>query len=173
MDLKAKIRTVPHWPIEGVMFRDITSLLQDPVAYRYVCQQFIERYQDMQIDKVVGIDARGFIFAAVLAQQLNIGMVPVRKKGKLPAATISHEYELEYGSSTLEIHQDAIAQHDKVLIVDDLLATGGTAAAAVKLVEQLGGNVVEVSFVIELPDLKGRQQLNGHSIYSLVEFAGE
>ncbi len=173
MNLKDKIRTVPHWPAAGIMFRDITSLLQDPDAFQSVCNLLADRYTEKSIDKVVGIDARGFIFASVIADRLNIGMIPVRKQGKLPAATISKDYSLEYGNNTLEIHKDAITPGDKILIMDDLLATGGTAAASISLVEQLGGDVVECGFVIELPDLKGRELLNGHSVFSLIEFEGD
>lgn len=173
MNLKDKIRTVPHWPVAGVMFRDITSLLQDSEAFRYVCDCFEQRYRNMGINKVVGIDARGFIFASVLADRMNIGMVPVRKQGKLPATTLQKEYALEYGASVLEIHTDAIESGDRVLIIDDLLATGGTAAASAHLVQQLGGWVQECAFVIELPDLKGRERLNGYGVFSLIQFEGD
>lgn len=173
MNLKDKIRTVPHWPIEGVMFRDVTSLLLDPEAFRHACDCFVSRYEGQQIDKIVGIDARGFIFASVLAHRMNVGMVPVRKQGKLPADTISHDYTLEYGNNSLEIHIDAINAGDQVVIVDDLLATGGTASASAELVEKLGGDVVELGFVIELPDLNGRKKLNGHEVFSLIQFDGD
>ena len=173
MDLKAKIRTVPNWPIEGVMFRDITTLLQDPDAFQAACDQFYQRYKDMQIDKIVGIDARGFIFGAVLAYKLNVGFVPVRKKGKLPAKTISEAYDLEYGQDVLEMHADAIEKGDRILIVDDLIATGGTIAATVKLVEKQGGEVVECVFLVELPDLHGRKKIEGYPIFTLTEFEGE
>jgi len=173
MDLKAKIRTVPNWPIEGVMFRDITTLLQDPEAFRAACDQFYNRYKDMQIDKIVGIDARGFIFGAVLSYKLNVGFVPVRKKGKLPAKTISEAYDLEYGQDILEMHADAIEKGDRILIVDDLIATGGTIAATIKLVEKRGGEVVECVFLVELPDLGGRKKIAGYKIFTLTEFEGE
>ena len=143
MNLKEKIRTVPNWSIEGVMFRDITTLLQHPEAFRIACDQFYDRYKDMNIDKIVGIDARGFIFGAVLAYKLNVGFIPVRKKGKLPAKTISESYSLEYGEDVLEMHADAIEKGERILIVDDLIATGGTISATIKLVEDLGGEVVE------------------------------
>ncbi len=172
MDLKEKIRTVPHWPIKGVMFRDITTLMQDPEAFRSACDEFFDRYKDMDIDKVVGIDARGFIFGAVLAYKMNVGFVPVRKKGKLPHKTISAEYTLEYGTNTVEMHEDAIEKGEKVLIVDDLMATGGTMAAAIELVEKVGGDIVECAFVVELPDLKGKEKIK-HNIYTLTEFEGE
>lgn len=173
MNLKEKIRTVPNWPIEGVMFRDITTLLQDPQAFRSACDQFYNRYKDMDIDKIVGIDARGFIFGAVVAYKLNVGFIPVRKKGKLPAATISESYSLEYGEDVLEMHADAIKKDERVLIVDDLIATGGTISATIKLVENLGGQVVECVFLVELPDLKGREKIKGYNIFCLTEFEGE
>jgi len=173
MDLKEAIRTIPDWPIEGVMFRDITTLLQDPNAFRAACDAFHQRYKDMRIDKIVGIDARGFIFGAVLAYHLNIGFVPIRKQGKLPHETIGVSYSLEYGENVVEMHRDAIAENDRVLIVDDLIATGGTVKAATQLVEQLGGEVVECAFLVELPDLGGRQKIADYSIFTLVEFEGE
>lgn len=173
MNIKDMIRTVPHWPLEGVMFRDITTLMQDAAAFRATCDQFYERYKDMKIDKVVGIDARGFIFGAVLAYRLNVGFVPVRKKGKLPPETISEEYTLEYGSATVEMSEHAIAKGEKVLIVDDLIATGGTIYAATKLVEKLGGDIVECAFIVELPDLNGRQKIAKYPIFTLMEFEGE
>ncbi len=173
MAIKEKIRTIPNWPIEGVMFRDITTLIQDPEGLREACDLLYDRYKDMAIDKVVGIDARGFIFGAVLAYKLNIGFIPVRKKGKLPHKTIEAPYSLEYGDSVVEMHEDAIQKGEKILIVDDLIATGGTIAAAVKLVEMLGGDIVELAFIIELPDLKGRDKIKGHKIFTLTEFEGE
>ena len=173
MDIKEKIRTVPNWPIEGVMFRDITSLLQEPDAFREACDLLFERYKDMKINKIVGIDARGFLFGAVLAYKLKIGFVPVRKKGKLPPETISQEYDLEYGKDVVEMRDDTIKKGDKVLVVDDLIATGGTVSAAVKLVEKLGGEIVECAFVIELPDLKGREMIKDYKIFVLTEFEGE
>ena len=173
MDLKQSIRTVPHWPIKGVMFRDITSLLNNAKAFRHACDCFVNRYKNQDIDKVVGIDARGFIFASVLAHSMNIGMVPVRKKGKLPADVISHDYTLEYGDGSLEIHVDAISEGDRVIIMDDLLATGGTASASTHLVNELGGEIVELGFVIELPELNGRAKLSGHNVFSLMQFEGK
>ena len=137
MDLTEKIRTIPHWPMEGVMFRDITTLVQDPEAFRYTCDLLYDRYKNMKIDKVVSIDARGFIFGAVLAYKLGVGPVLVRKKGKLPPETIQEEYTLEYGTNVVEISKHGIEKGDQVLIVDDLIATGGTVSAAVKLVEAL------------------------------------
>ncbi len=173
MNLADRIRTVPNWPIEGVMFRDITTILTDPEAFRHTMDMFHERYKDLNIDKIVGIDARGFIFGSVLAYMMGVGFVPVRKKGKLPHRTIMAEYSLEYGTDIVEMHEDAINQGERVLIIDDLIATGGTISAAVKLVEQLGGEVVECAFVVELPDLKGREKIAGHRIYSLCSFDGD
>ncbi len=173
MELNEKIRTVPNWPIEGVMFRDITTLLQDPDVFKETCDRFYRRYKDQKIDKIVGIDARGFLFGAVLAYQLHIGFIPVRKKGKLPYTTIGEAYSLEYGENVVEMHVDAIAAGEKVLIIDDLIATGGTIAAAIKLVEKLGGEVIECAFVVELPDLKGREKIEGYNIFTLTEFEGE
>ncbi|MFH2129431.1 MAG: adenine phosphoribosyltransferase [bacterium] len=173
MNLKDKIRSIPDWPIKGVIFRDITTVLQDPAAFRESIDLLYERYRSMKIDRIVGIDARGFIFGAVLAYKLNLSFVPVRKKGKLPFKTISAEYDLEYGKDTVEMHADAIEKGDRVLIVDDLIATGGTVAAAVELVEKLGGSVVECAFLVELPDLKGREKIKGVPIFSLMAFEGE
>jgi adenine phosphoribosyltransferase len=173
MNLKEKIRTVPHWPIKGVMFRDITSLLIDPEAFRAACDMLYDRYKNMDFDKIVGIDARGFFFASVLAYKLGKGFVPVRKKGKLPPETVGQEYSLEYGSNTVEIRDDAIKKGEKVIIVDDLIATGGTVAAAAKLVEKLGGEVLECAFIIELPELKGREKIKEYKIFTLTEFEGE
>ncbi len=173
MNLKETIRTVPNWPVEGVMFRDITTMLQNPEAFRFAMDRFIERYRDVKIDKIVGIDARGFIFGAVLAHQLSIGFVLVRKKGKLPYRTIEAEYSLEYGSNVIAIHEDAIGPGDRVLIIDDLIATGGTVAATAGLVEQLGGEVVECAFVINLPDLKGSEKIGKYPMFALTEFEGE
>lgn len=173
MDLKQSIRTIPHWPVQGVMFRDITTLMQDPEAFRESIDLLFERYKDAEIDKVAGIDARGFVFGAALAYKLDIGFIPVRKKGKLPFKTIEESYSLEYGTNTIELHEDAVQKGDKVLIIDDLIATGGTVKAAINLVEKLGGEVFECAFVIELPELGGRKKLDGYKVFSLVEFEGE
>jgi len=173
MNLKEKIRTVPNWPIKGVMFRDITSLLIVPEAFRAACDMLYDRYKNMDFDKIVGIDARGFFFASVLAYKLGKGFVPVRKKGKLPPETVCQEYSLEYGTNTVEIRDDAIKKGEKVLIVDDLIATGGTVAAAAKLVEKLGGEVLECAFIVELPELKGREKIKEYKIFTLTEFEGE
>lgn len=172
MDIKSKIRTIPNWPMEGVMFRDITTLMQDPDAFKATCDELYNRYKNLEIDKVVGIDARGFIFGAVLAYKLKAGFVPVRKKGKLPYKTISKEYTLEYGEDVVEMHEDAIEKGEKVLIVDDLIATGGTISAATRLVEMLGGDIVECAFVVELPDLKGRDKIKNYKIFTITEFEG-
>jgi len=173
VDIKEKIRTVPHWPIEGVMFRDITTLLQDGDAFKHVCDELYERYKDEKIDVVVGIESRGFIFGAVLAYKLGIGFVPIRKPGKLPHKTISAEFEKEYGKDKMEIHEDAIKKRDKVLLIDDLIATGGTVDAATTLIKKLGGEVVECAFIIDLPDLKGKEKLEGYKIFTMCEFEGE
>ena len=173
MNLKETIRSIPHWPIENVTFRDITTLMQNAEAYKETCDLFYERYKNMNIDKVVGIDARGFLFAAVLAYNLGVGIVPVRKQGKLPYKTISESYSLEYGKNIVEIHEDSISKGERVVIVDDLIATGGTLEAAIKLIERIGGVVVECAFVIELPELKGREKLKNYNVFSLVQFEGE
>ncbi len=173
MDLKATVRSIPGWPMEGVIFRDLTTLMHNPVAFRKACDILASRYAEQNIDRVVGIDARGFVFGAVVAYQLGVGFVPVRKKGKLPAQTIEESYSLEYGSGTLEIHHDALSAGERVVIIDDLIATGGTVGATVSLVRRLGGYVVECAFLIELPDLKGRQRIPDCSIFSIMEFAGD
>jgi len=173
MNIKEKIRTVPNWPIEGVMFRDITTLIQDGPAFKQVCDELYNRYKDMKIDFIVGIESRGFIFGAVLAYKLGIGFVPIRKPGKLPSKTISAEFEKEYGKDKMEIHEDAIKKGDKVLLIDDLIATGGTISAATNLIEQLGGEVVECAFIIDLPDLKGKEKIKGYKIFTMMEFEGE
>lgn len=173
IDLKGSIRSIPNFPIEHITFRDITTLMQDAEAFHETNEQFYNRYKDQKIDKVVGIDARGFVFGAVLASKLKIGFVPVRKKGKLPFKTLCEKYSLEYGTAEVEIHSDAIEKGDRVVIMDDLIATGGTIAAAVSLIERLGGQVVECAFVVELPDLKGRESIKGHNVFSLISFEGE
>lgn len=173
MNLSETIRSIPNWPIEGVIFRDLTTLMQDPDAFRESCDILVDRYKDQQIDKIVGIDARGFVFGAVVAYQLGIGFIPVRKKGKLPWKTIEESYSLEYGQGTLEMHEDSIEKGEKVVIVDDLIATGGTVGATVKLVERLGGDIMELAFIVELPDLNGRAQIPGHKVFAITEFEGE
>jgi len=177
MPIKSRIRTVPHWPKKGVMFRDITTLIKDPVGLRLVVDDFAKRYvgKSKDIDVVVGIESRGFILGGALAYALGKGFVPIRKKGKLPAETEKMEYSLEYGTDTIEIHKDAILKGQKVLLVDDLLATGGTALAAARLIEKLGGEILEIAFIVDLPDLKGGEKLKkaGYSYYAQCEFEGE
>ncbi len=171
--LKEKIRSIPDFPVKDITFRDITTLMQDADAFQQACNYFYERYKGQKIDKVIGIDARGFVFGSVLAYQLKVGFVPVRKAGKLPYDTINEEYELEYGKAVIEIHKDAVNKGEKVLIIDDLIATGGTVAAAVNLVERLGGEVVECAFLVELPGLNGRKKLKGRKVFAMIEFEGE
>jgi len=175
MPIKSRIRTVPHYPKQGIQFRDITTLLKDPIGLRVTIDELARRYADMKIDKIAGIEARGFILGAPLAYVLGKGFVPIRKKGKLPAETIGHDYELEYGTDRIEIHTDAIEKGEKVLLVDDLIATGGTAEAACKLIQKMGGEIVECCFIIDLPDIGGRKRLekHGHKVFALCEFEGD
>ena len=174
MDLKSVIRTIPHWPKHGVMFRDITTLLKDANAFNYVIEKFYERYKNVHIDLVAGIESRGFIIGGALASKLHKGFIPIRKEGKLPSKTEKESYELEYGRATVEIHVDAISKGAKVLLVDDLIATGGTALAACKLIEKLDGKVVECAFIIGLPDLGGMKKIEErYKIITLVDFEGE
>jgi adenine phosphoribosyltransferase len=168
MDLAQYIRNVPDFPVEGIQFKDITTLLQDPVAFQESVKAMLERYADYEVDAVVAVESRGFIWGAILAHEWGVGFVPVRKPGKLPAETIRAEYTLEYGTNALEMHRDGIRSGQKVLVVDDLLATGGTAKATCELVEQLGGEVVGVAFLIELTFLPGRQQLSGYDVWALI-----
>jgi adenine phosphoribosyltransferase len=170
MDLASTIRSVPDFPIEGILFYDITTLLKDPEALKASVDQLVEHYQDTGVEVIVGMESRGFIFGMPAAYQMGLGFVPVRKPGKLPAETVSESYDLEYGTNTLEIHVDAIKQGQKVLIIDDLLATGGTAKATCNLVEKLGGEIVGVAFVIELNFLKGREKLQGYDVFSLLQY---
>ncbi len=172
-DIKKRIRTVPHWPKQGVMFRDITTLIKDAGGLRATCDRLHEHYQHKHIDVIAGIESRGFTFSCVLAYLMNKGLVLLRKPGKLPAKTVSQEYQLEYGTDSIEMHEDAIKPGDRVLIIDDLLATGGTMKAACKLVEKLGGTVAGCGFVVELPELGGRKALAGYEVFSLVEFEGD
>lgn len=169
-DFKQLIRNVPDFPKKGILFYDITTLLKDKQAFAGVMNVLADRYQDRQIDLVVGIESRGFIFASALALQLQAGFVPVRKPKKLPAKTLRVTYDLEYGQDSLEIHEDAIQRGQRVLVVDDLLATGGTAAAVLDLVRQLDGEVVGVAFLIELEFLNGRKKLPGYDVYSLLKY---
>lgn len=172
-DLKSHIRSVPDFPKAGIVFRDITTLLQDASAFGEALDRLQARYREEQIEKVVGIESRGFIFGAALADRLGAGFVPVRKAGKLPAKTRRQEYQLEYGTDVLEIHADALMKNERVLLVDDLLATGGTMAAAVKLVEQLGGSIVGLAFLIELTFLGGRGKLKNYDVFTLIRYDSE
>lgn len=169
-DLKQYIREVPDYPKPGILFYDITTLLQHPKALRMTCDRFAWLFHDRQVDKVVGMESRGFMFGPIVAYDLNAGFVPVRKPGKLPWKVRSETYDLEYGSDSLEIHQDAVGPGDRVLIADDLVATGGTALATAKLVEGLGAEVVGFGFVIELDFLKGRDKLTGYEVQSLIQY---
>ncbi len=170
--IKSSIRTILNWPKPGIMFRDITTLIKDPEAFNFTIEKFKEQYLNKNITKIAGIESRGFIFGAALARELNLPFVLIRKKGKLPAETVSQEYELEYGTDKIEIHKDALDVGDNVLILDDLIATAGTARAACQLVEKLGGKVAGCAFVVELKDLKGRDKLSNYDVFSLVEFEG-
>ncbi len=170
MNLDQYIAAIPDYPIEGVLFRDITPLLQDGPAFKEACDQFIEYAKKIGAEVIVGPESRGFIFGCPVAHELSIGFVPARKPGKLPREVISYEYALEYGTNKLEIHKDAIKPGQKVLIIDDLLATGGTIAAASKLVEQLGGEVVGCAFLIELEELGGREHLGKYDVMSLLKY---
>ncbi len=169
-DLRARIREIPDFPKPGILFYDITTLLKDPAAYREAVDLMLEPYRDERIDVVVGMESRGFIFSAPMAYQLGAGFVPVRKLGKLPAETLTVEYALEYGSNTLEIHRDAIRPGQRVLIVDDLLATGGTVRGTIELVERLQGEVVALAFLVELDFLKGRERLQGRRVTSVIQY---
>ncbi|WP_457646928.1 adenine phosphoribosyltransferase [Profundibacter sp.] len=172
--VKDYIRTIVDFPHEGIMFRDVTTLFADPRGFRMAIDQMLHPYAGMQIDKVVGLEARGFILGGAIAHQLTVGFVPIRKKGKLPGAVISEAYTLEYGEAVMEMHDDAIKAGEKILVVDDLLATGGTAAAGIKLIERLGGEIVSTSFIIDLPELGGRKVLEdmGMDVHVLCEFEG-
>ena len=170
MELKNKIRIIEDFPKAGISFKDVTTVLQDKEALKYTIDAFVEYLKDKNIDIIVGPEARGFLFGTPVAYALGAGFVPVRKKGKLPYDTISVKYDLEYGSDELEIHKDAIKPGQRVAVIDDLLATGGTIGAVAKLVEQVGGEVVSVNFLVELTDLKGRDKLEGYDVMSLVEY---
>lgn len=173
MDLASLIRNVPDFPVPGIQFKDITTLLQYPDAFRHIIDGWRDRYESKRITAIVGADARGFIFGGALAYAMNLPFVPARKKGKLPADTICEEYDLEYGTAILEIHRDALKPGDKVVLIDDLLATGGTMRAVANMVKRLGAEIVEIAFVVELPPLKGRQKLAEFPVHSLVEFMVE
>ncbi|SOD03626.1 adenine phosphoribosyltransferase [bacterium JGI 053] len=168
--LKSLIRAVPDFPVAGILFRDVTPLLGDAAGLREVVMHFADRYRDAGIDAVAGVESRGFIFGAPLAIELGVGFVPIRKIGKLPAEKIHREYALEYGSATLEVHVDAVRPGQRVLLIDDLLATGGTAGASTALLETLGAEVVAVAFLIELTFLDGRAALPGHDVYSILQY---
>ena len=174
--LKSHIRTVPDWPAPGVQFRDITPLLQEPRVFRVLIDAFVHRYMDpaLRPDVVAGLDARGFILGSVVAYELGVGFVPIRKKGKLPFTTVEETYELEYGSATVELHTDAVRPGQRVLLIDDLIATGGTMLAGRKLLEKLGATVMEGAAIVDLPELGGsaRIQASGLPLFTLVEFAG-
>jgi adenine phosphoribosyltransferase len=174
--LRDHIRTVPDWPAPGVQFRDITPLLQDAKVFRVLIDAFVHRYMDAEHrpDVVAGLDARGFILGAVVAYELNVGFVPIRKKGKLPFTTVAETYELEYGSATVELHTDAVKQGDRVLLIDDLIATGGTMMAGKKLLEKLGAIVMEGAAIVDLPELGGSERLraSGLPLFTLLDFEG-
>lgn len=170
MNLEDYIAAIEDFPSEGILFRDVTPLLQDPKAFKYACDKLIDYAKKIKADVIVGPESRGFIFGTPISYALNIGFVPVRKPNKLPRATASIKYELEYATNELHIHLDAITKGQKVLIVDDLLATGGTVEATIKLIEKLGGEVVGNAFIIELEDLKGREKLSGYDVYSLIKY---
>lgn len=175
MTIKSLIRTIPHYPKEGVQFRDITTLLKDPLGLKVTVDELFKRYENQRIDRVVGIESRGFMVGTPLAYRLGVGFVPIRKQGKLPAETLGHDYELEYGSDRVEIHVDAIEKGERILLVDDLIATGGTAIAAAALIKKLGGELVECAVIIDLINLGGRKRLldKGYNLFALCEFEGD
>lgn len=172
LNLEDYIRNIPDFPKPGILFRDVTTLIQDGKAFKESVDLLINKYKGKKIDKVVAVEARGFIFGAAVAYRLGVGFVPVRKKGKLPFKTNSVTYSLEYGTDTLEIHQDAIKRDENILVIDDLLATGGTVKAVTELIEGLGGRIMSIAFIIELFDLNGRDKLKGYDVYSLIKFPG-
>ena len=173
--VKDYIRTIPDFPHEGIMFRDVTTLFTDPRGFRIAIDQLLHPYAGQPIDKVVGLEARGFILGGAIAHQLSLGFVPIRKKGKLPGKTIQQDYTLEYGTATMEVHDDSLKAGEKVLLVDDLLATGGTAEAGIKLIERMGAEVIGCAFVIDLPDIGGRAKLEamGMDVHALCQFEGD
>ncbi|MCX2862241.1 adenine phosphoribosyltransferase [Paucibacter sp. PLA-PC-4] len=172
--IKSHIRTVPDWPSAGVQFRDITPLLSNPRVFRVLIDQFVHRYFDAKPTAIAGLDARGFIIGSVLAYELNIGFIPIRKKGKLPFTTVEETYELEYGSATVEMHTDAVKPGDRIVLIDDLIATGGTMMAGAKLLQRLGAQVVEGAAIVDLPELGGSRRLqeSGLPLFTLVDFNG-
>jgi len=169
-DLKAAVRDVPDFPKEGILFKDITPILQDPKLFKYAMSLFEEQIKDKGITKVAAVDARGFFFGGVLCERMGLGLVPIRKQGKLPYDTFEESYDLEYGQATLAIHQDAFEPGEKVVLIDDLLATGGTAAASARLIEKAGGEVAQIQFLIELAFLNGREALKDYDIYVPIVF---
>lgn len=173
-DITKLIRTIPHYPKEGIMFRDITTLLKDPEGFKTTINLLVNKYKNANVDYIAGIEARGFILGSALAFALGKGFIPVRKKGKLPGKTITQSYDLEYGSDTIEIHEDAIHNGANILLIDDLIATGGTAIGAITLIEKVGGKVVECAFVVDLPELGGAKKIQdlGHKVFSLCHFEG-
>jgi len=175
VDFKALIRTIPDYPKPGILFRDITTLLGDARGFRSTVDAIVDRHTGGAIDKVAGIEARGFILGAPIAHQLGVGFIPIRKHGKLPGDTLAHHYDLEYGTDILEIHTDAVADGDRVLLIDDLIATGGTAEAAIHLIRKSGGAVVEACFIVDLPDIGGRERVEatGCPVFALCAFDGE
>jgi adenine phosphoribosyltransferase len=169
-ELEGLIRTIPDFPIAGILFRDITPLIKDPQGFKKTIDLFVDRFKDERIDVVVGVEARGYILAAPLAYELGVGFVPVRKPGKLPGTKVTEEYALEYGTNSLEVHDDAVGRGKRVLIVDDVLATGGTAAATGRLIERLGAEIVEFGFLIELKALGGRKALEGYPVTAFISY---
>lgn len=174
VDITKLIRTIPNYPKEGIMFRDITTLLRDPAGFKSTIEILANKYKDAPIDYIAGIEARGFILGAALAYALGKGFIPVRKKGKLPGSTISQSYDLEYGSDIIEIHEDALHHGARVLLIDDLIATGGTAIGAITLIEKVGGKIHETAFVVDLPELNGAKRIEamGHKVFALCKFDG-
>ena len=170
MDLKKYIRDVPDFPKQGILFKDITTLLKEPEPFHYAIDTIFDKYKDKNIDKVVSVEARGYIFGGVLAYKLNCGFVPVRKPGKLPSETITMDYTLEYGTNTIEMHKDALKPNERVLVFDDLLATGGTVEATCQLIEKLGAQVISCVFLIDLTFLKGSEKLKKYDVFSLIEY---
>ncbi len=170
MDLKKCIRNIPDFPQKGIMFKDITTLLKKPAVFKYTVDAIVDRYKNKNISKVVSVEARGYIFGGAIAYNLNCGFIPVRKPGKLPAETISMEYTLEYGKNTIEIHKDAINNSERILVFDDLIATGGTVLATCQLIEKLGGEIIGCAFLINLTYLNGAEKLKGYNVFSLIEY---
>lgn len=175
MPIKSRIRAIPDYPKPGIVFRDVTTLLQDATGLRVAVEQLVAPFADQKVDKVVGIEARGFILGGAVAHQLEAGFIPARKKGKLPWETVSQDYELEYGTDTIEMHTDAILEGEHILLVDDLIATGGSAEAAIRLIEQAGGDIIGTAFIVDLPDLGGSQRIRdlGYPVHTLVAYEGD